>query len=411
MANIQSFMNSPQTIILIIPNLGRGGAQKVFRDQIAFFSSKFRVIPCVFNWEGAFESDKTSGIHSLDVKAGKGLLGKAFRFFQRLRRLRRLKKKYQAAVCISHLEGADYVNVLSSCKEKIVCWIHGTKKFDENIEGGIGWLRKTLLIPFLYKKSDLLVTVSNGIRTELVEFFHLPASKIRFIPNGFSINEIKQKASERHYDLFSKFNGDILITHCRLSRQKNLHALIEIYRLVKMQNESAKLIILGDGELRQQLMDQCGSLGLRTYSVWEGEAVTGTYDVYFLGYKNNPFQYLTKATLYLLTSAWEGFPLSLCEAMACTIPVLAADCFTGPREILAPSVTSKAPIEKPIIGEYGILMPLADSTENLELWATTINQVLRDRITKEKLSFSGVERVKDFDYERINREWFKIVTE
>ena len=404
-------MNSPQTIILIIPNLGRGGAQKVFRDQIAFFSSAFRVIPCVFNWEGAFESDKTSGIHSLDVKAGKGLLGKGFRFFQRVRKLNRLKKKYQASVCISHLEGADYVNVLSSRKEKIVCWIHGTKKFDENIEGGIGWLRKTLLIPFLYRKSDLLVTVSNGIRTELVESFHLPASKIRFIPNGFSIAEIHQKASDRDYALFSELGGDILITHCRLSRQKNLPALINIYHLVKMQNESAKLVILGDGELRQQLMDQCKSLGLRTYSVWEGNAITGTYDVYFLGYQNNPFQYLTKATLYLLTSAWEGFPLSLCEAMACKIPVLAADCFTGPREILTPSVMTKAHIEKPIIGEYGILMPLADSTEKFELWATTINQVLRDSITKEKLSFSGVERVKDYDNEKINQEWFKIVTE
>jgi glycosyltransferase involved in cell wall biosynthesis len=404
-------MNSPQTIILIIPNLGRGGAQKVFRDQIAFFSSEFRVIPCVFNWDGAFESDKTSGIHSLDVEAGKGVLGKVFRFLERVRKVSSLKKKYQASVCISHLEGADYVNLLSSRKEKIVCWIHGTKKFDENIEGGIGWIRKTLLIPFLYKRSDLIVTVSNGIRSELVANFRLPSSKIRFIPNGFSIEEIQRKASERDYDLTSEFSGDVLITHCRLSRQKNLPAMIEIYQLVRMKNESAKLVILGDGELRQQLIDHCKSFGLRPYSVWEGNAINGTYDVYFLGYQNNPFQFLTKATLYLLTSAWEGFPLSLCEAMACKIPVLAADCFTGPREIIAPSVTSKGHIEKPLIGEYGILMPLADSTESIELWATTVNQVLQDRITKEKLSSSGVERVKDFDNVKINRQWLRVVTE
>lgn len=401
--------NPPKTIILLIPNLGRGGAQKVFRDQLKFYSLIFRVIPCVFNWDGSFESDRLPGMISLDVRAGRNKIDKVIRFFQRVIRLRRLKKQFAADVCISHLEGADYVNILSRQKEKVICWIHGTKRFDENIEGSVGTLRKTILIPFLYKKSDLIVTVSKGIRDELLTYFSLPPSKIKNIPNGFFVTEMEKKGRESDSNLISVLEGDILITHCRLERQKNLSAMIDIYSLVKSKKPSVKLVILGDGELRNALIRQCESLGLDWYGTWTSKNIMDRFDVYFMGYQMNPFQFLTRATLYLLTSGWEGFPLSLCEAMACRLPVLATDCYTGPREILAQAFEGEQPLEAPLKTQVGFLMPLADSEKNLVLWAETIEYLLSNGALRKEMSISGNERVKDFDYSNITDAWLKII--
>src|SRR5688572_15352067 len=147
-------------ILIIIPNLGRGGAQQVFRDQLQFYSEKHDTLGCVFNWDDTFTDDRHSNIVSLDIPGGKNWPAKIFQFFKRVLALRKIKKQYNIEFSISHLEGADHVNLLSKKKEKVICWIHGTKAFDENIEGILGIIRKKILIPLTYRLSDKIITVS-----------------------------------------------------------------------------------------------------------------------------------------------------------------------------------------------------------------------------------------------------------
>src|SRR5688572_17901207 len=321
-------MNYKQTILLIIPNLGKGGAQQVFRDQFHFFSAHYNVVGCVFNWDDTFEDDRIPNLVSLDVPAGRGALGKIHSFVKRILRLRSVKKKYHVDFSISHLEGADYVNILSKRQEKIICWIHGTKAFDENIQGTMGMIRKNFLIPLTYRLSDKIITVSEGIRTELINVFKIPGVKINTIYNNFVLEDIfakaRQELSPQVDQLFAK--RPVIITHCRLSKQKNLFALLDIFVSLKTQ-EKVSLVILGDGELRDKLLSHCSFNKLKTYSVWSAEQqFNSDYDVYFLGYERNPYPFLHRATLYLMTSSWEGFPLALCEAMACEVPVISTDC-------------------------------------------------------------------------------------
>jgi Glycosyltransferase Family 4 len=158
-------------VLLLIPNLTFGGAQRVFHDHSLLLSQHYEVIECVFNLETSHAFPSGNRLLSLDVKAGTNLFDKFFRFLQRVSRLRRIKEQYDIDICISHLEGADLVNILSRRREKIVVWIHGSKLFDQNISGILGFIRQRLLIPFAYSSADKVVCVSDAIQQELVNSF------------------------------------------------------------------------------------------------------------------------------------------------------------------------------------------------------------------------------------------------
>jgi glycosyltransferase involved in cell wall biosynthesis len=397
-------------ILLLIPNLGRGGAQQVFRDQLQFYSQHYTTIGCVFNWDEAFADDHQSHIHSLDIPAGTTWVTKFISFWRRVAALRKIKKKNHIDICISHLEGADYVNVLSKGREKTICWIHGSKSFDENISGVIGAFRKKIFIPFGYRLADQIVTVSEGIRQELISNFSLPSSKTRTLYNGFDLDEIDAKSAQPLSPPYQRLfdTKTILITHCRLSTQKNVNALIDIYKHLKDELD-VKLVILGDGELREELIHHSRKGKLQVYARWESETPFHTnYNIYFLGYERNPYPFLQRSKLYLMTSSWEGFPLSLCEAMACNLPVLSSDCFTGPREIISPALEKEQPIEQSIICPYGILMPLA-TPSHLSAWLETIQSVLGNEGLQHQLKQAGRERVSTFDKRKISLQWLSLV--
>lgn len=403
-------MNHKKRLLILIPNLGRGGAQQVFRDQLQFYSDHYTTLGCVFNWDDSFADDRSLNIISLNIPAGNNFLSKIFFFTKRVVAVRKIKKHYKIDVCISHLEGADYVNLLSKRNEKTICWIHGSKSSDENIAGIIGAIRKRAFIPLAYKSSDVIATVSDGIKTELINKFGMPSRNVKTIYNSFNIDEIADKAVQ---PLASSLAGlfestTAIITHCRLSRQKNLFTLIDIYRVLKDRLQ-VKLVVLGDGELRQDLLNHCTQQSLSYYSIWDQQLQFNlNYDVYFLGYERNPYPYLNKAALYIMTSSWEGFPLSLCEAMACGLPVVSSDCYTGPREIIAPDILEKQPVGEPVTAEYGVLMPLA-SKATVKTWATTIQTVLQNAMLRKRLIENGKKRILAFDRKTISSQWLSLL--
>jgi glycosyltransferase involved in cell wall biosynthesis len=404
--------NARKKLLLLIPNLGRGGAQQVFRQQYAYLSKDFEVTGCVFNWDGAFPEDRHHKMVSLNVPGGKTLLAKAWYFILRIVRLRKLKQAKLFQVSISHLEGADYVNLLSSNTDKTICWIHGTKRHDANIEGWLGSIRMNWLMPLLYNRADQLITVSQGIADELSGVIPGLKPKLKVIYNGFDVEQISSLSMQPlDGDLINLFNtSKVLITHCRLSRQKNLEGLLTIYS--KIDHRNTRLVIIGDGELRVKLIQECLQLGLSVWSAWDNTPVDANSNVYFMGQQANPFKYLRNAFIYLMTSGWEGFPLALCEAMACGLPVITSDCFTGPREIIAPEINSTQPLQEPYFSKYGVLMPLASLNDSfaLDIWVNAIKYMLRQenlRLYQE----AGVVRIKKFELSKSMNQTINLIQE
>ncbi|PZR40631.1 MAG: hypothetical protein DI538_03605 [Azospira oryzae] len=390
-------------VLLLMPDYGVGGAQRVFSDQSKFLSAHFEVTLCTFNNDSVDTYHSAGRKIALNVKAGTSVPDKIRLFYQRVKRLREIKKDFD--LCISHLEGADYVNLLAGGKAKTICCIHGTKFHDGEIKGAIGWIRKKILMPVLYQRADLIVSVSSAIRDELISLLKIAEHKIKVINNGFDVKQIERKSQEPvPAEVKALFDHHLTVCLCsRLAPQKNQLAYIPVFAEV-IPSVGSKLVFLGDGELRDDLIALAHSLGLRVYSRWGAAPFSDQFDVYFLGSQLNPFSYLSHASVFVLPSAWEGFPLALCEAMACGVPVISSDCPTGPREILDVASGEQK-------SEYGILLPIPSGQkgEVHHQWKEATARLLKDRKQAHTYAQKAKLRVTEFSMEKMENEWMAAI--
>ncbi len=391
---------------MIIPNLGFGGAQRVFHDLVLCLNQNYDVFECVFNFDGATSYAHSRQIFSLDVPGGTNIFEKVWYFLQRIHRLRRLKHQLNVDFTISHLEGADYVNVLSFTKEKTILCVHGSKIHDIAISGALGWVRKKILLPLLYKRASMIVAVAQGIKNELTTVFGIPGEKIQVINNGFDIKGIRDQSKDLIGDEFhSLYQRPVLITHGRLAKEKDHQFLIKLLSHKTIKGR-LNLVVLGDGPLLKNLIDFSNLLGHRTYhsTGLDGEG----YDVFFLGYQSNPFKFLRKGSIFVFPSLFEGFPMALVEAMACGLPIVARNCPYGPSEILDIKQDSW---DSSIFSEYGILISNnLSENERLDVWAETINTLLRDSKLKSNYEAKSVVRSNAFEMRYFCRSWESIFT-
>ena len=400
-------MSLPTKILLIIPNLGLGGAQRVFHDHSVELAKHYAITEAVFNLEGGDLYPSGNPVVSLDVSGGGGALAKLQNFRRRISGLRQLRERLQPAVVISHLEGADYVNLLSGGPGKTILCVHGSKLHDANIRGPVGWLRKNVLIPLLYNRADRIVTVSRDIIPELAEGFGVKPDKLLTINNFFDVAQIEAKSQEPLTAAERAVYGTapVLVTSGRLTLQKNQSPLLNCFAAL-LRRRPAKLVFVGDGELREALTDQARALGLRVYAAWNQDALTPDHDVYFLGLQQNPFKYIRPAALFVFPSAWEGFPMALGEAMICGVPAVTTDCPTGPREMLAPNAAIPlVPIRTAENADFGVLMPMlnqpATLAADLRVWTDTLAALLDNPAVRERLGRLASQRMQDFTREKI----------
>ncbi|NVO85930.1 glycosyltransferase [Hymenobacter terrestris] len=404
-----------RNLLLLISNLGLGGAQRVFHDHSVELAKHYTVTEAVFNLDGGDMYPSGNEVRSLEVAGGGSPVEKIRNFGRRIGRLRALKRRLSTDVCVSHLEGADYVNLLSKGSEKVVLCIHGSKLHDGNITGLVGWLRKKVLMPGLYNRADKIVTVSRDINPELIEGFGVKPEKLVTINNFFEVAQIEEKSREpltpQEQALYD--SAPVLVTSGRLTIQKNQAPLLDSFAAL-INRRLAKLVFVGDGELRDDLTRYARRLGLRVYEAWNGEALTTEFDVYFLGLQQNPFKYIRPASLFVFPSAWEGFPMALGEAMICGVPAVTTDCPTGPREILAPSTaTPGTAIRMAERAEFGMLMPMLNQPASLaadqQVWTETLDQLLGDTAERERLGQLASQRMQDFTREKIFRQWVAVL--
>lgn len=399
-------------ILLFITNLGPGGAERVFFDHAIAFKDKYLVEEAVFErMRDPRIYNSGLPLHDLHRNGFVSKFGSIGRLLSRALTIRELVRHRDIDVVISHMSGANWVNVLSFSQARKVLVVHGTVLHD-GAHGGINkWLRTKFMTTLLYRFADRVVAVSAGIGRELQVNFGL--NNVEVIRNFFDLKTIEKKANdpidESHLCIFDHPN--ILITAGRLSKQKRQAYLIDMLVDLLRKGINVKLVLLGDGELREHLLRKCLELKLRTFSIWQDGAVCHeNYDIYFLGHVSNPYQYLARSTLFLFPSGWEGFPLALCEAMACGIPVISADCPTGPREILAPETALGVyDLREREIAKNGVLMPVIEDLPDLVTWTQTIQELLQEKALLHGLAARGYQVIKGLDREDGVRHWFELL--
>lgn len=226
------------------------------------------------------------------------------------------------------------------------------------------WL-KIYLTRKAYCDSEAVTVVSRGEREDLIRNFMIPAEKIRVIYNPLNRKMISDMASE---DTELKISGPLVVSAGRLVYQKGFDILLKAFKPVR-DKIGAKLLILGDGGKKEELISLAESLELSN-------------DVTFLGFQKNPFKFMKEATVFCLATRYEGFPNVILEAMTLGIPVIVTDCYSGASEILDN-------------GKYGILVP----PENPDAFANALMKVLTDWQLRTELSALSFRRSREFSFE------------
>ena len=394
-------------ILLIIPELTTGGAQRSLAKLSLMLALQHEVGIVIFNNKSGIAYQHGGTLLHLDVDAGSGVIGKTRALLKRIRRLREIKRRFRADVAISFLEGADYINILSRGKEKIVLSVRGSKHHDETIAGSFPWIRNKVLIPLLYRRADAIVTVNQGIARELLDYGLEKVPRIT-ISNFYDSIEILSQALERRDDaLDALYQDQVLITTGRLAPEKGLAPLIRMFAALKKKYPRLRMVLVGDGPLRRDLVRLSANLGLITH---EGHGWTITPDVVFAGNQSNVYQYLRGAKLYLMNSSSEGFPNGLAEAMICGVPVVAADCPYGPREILAPEIPFQSSFTRPYLSQNGILMPMIRTAADEAVWVEILDDVLVKEELLSQLAEKARARIGLFDRDNILAQWHHIIT-
>jgi len=219
------------------------------------------------------------------------------------------------------------------------------------------------VIRCVYPWADAIVAVSNGVADDLSLTAGIPRERITTIYNPVVMPELHEKArAALNHPWFAPGTPPVLLGAGRLVAQKDFTTLIKAFARVRAVRP-ARLMILGEGEQRGSLEGLARELGVSA-------------DVTLPGFVLNPFPYMARASVFVLSSAWEGLPGVLIQALACGCPVVSTDCPSGPVEILEN-------------GKYGPLVPVGDD----EVLAQAILSVLntlpdRDRLRAQAAMFS-----------------------
>lgn len=174
---------------------------------------------------------------------------------------------------------------------------------------------------WLYPQVDRIVAVSQGVAEDAVKLTGLPEQRVSVVRNPVITPRMLALAQEPVFHPWFNDNGPpIILGVGRLTRQKDFPTLLRAFAIV-LKQQPARLVILGEGRQRHSLQAQAAHLGI-------------TDVVEFPGFVSNPYAYMAKAAVFVLSSLWEGSPNVLTEALALGTPVVATDCPSGPREIL-----------------------------------------------------------------------------
>ncbi len=199
-----------------------------------------------------------------------------------------------------------------------------------------GWYSRLMLrlVKRFYPWADGIVAVSQGVAEDLAQTTGIPRDRIQVIYNPVVTPELRKKAGgPLEHPWFGNGQPPVLLGVGRLALAKDFSTLIRAFAQVR-KICPARLLILGEGEERPRLEALVNRLNV-------------DQDVRMPGFVSNPYPYMAQASLFVLSSRWEGLPTALVEALYCGVRIIATDCPSGPREILRG-------------GQYGQLVPVGD---------------------------------------------------
>ena len=321
-------------------------------------------------------------------------------------RLYRAIKKEKIDILISFMERANIFSVILKGKFRRIPTIHDF--LSRSLKERPSLFHK--LAPHVFyrlfkKRPDLWVCVSKAASTDFAKTFNIDPDRVKTMYNPLDLDRATSLAREPLEDKYRDLlKGNSILHVGRIDKQKGHWYLLRAFSRVLETLPDAKLILLGDGELRDYAESLANDLGIKE-------------KVHFLGIHDNPFKFMLRASVFVLNSLWEGLPTVLVEALSCKAAIVAADCKSGPRELLAPDTDFSRTAQRVEQSEYGILIPPFDGefkdadaplTKEESMLAEALLLLLQDNSLRERYKQVSCQRIDAFRTERIIEEWMDV---
>jgi glycosyltransferase involved in cell wall biosynthesis len=324
-------MSTLAPIAFFLPGLHGGGAERIVLNLTEGIAERSIPVDLVLaSATGPLLGQVAPGVRLVDLASP--------RVLRSVVPLARYLRRERPRALVSSMSHANLVALwaarLSRVGTPVTVTEHNTMS-QSALEQGL--LERTLwpvALRSFYPWASHVVAVSRGMADDFARTAGMPRERIEVIYNPVIMPDTRARARQRpDHPWLAPGQPPVVLGIGRLTRQKDFPTLLRAFAALRRQR-SARLIILGEGEDRPALEALVAELGVGK-------------DVALPGFRDNPLGYLAASALFVLSSAWEGLPTVLIEALAAGTRVVSTDCPSGPREILQE-------------GRWGALVPVGD---------------------------------------------------
>ena len=376
---------------ILVNSVGFGGNERSAVNIANSLRKKYKVA-IITQEDCGNHYEFTGRVINLNTPCAKTRVGKAVNSLKRILRLRTVLRKTGIDTLFIILPITNPINYLKwGCRKVVSCRDAGDliKNIDRYIK--------------MTETSDLIVCNSEYQKDYLVSKAPHLKDKAAVVYNIIDVRRIQHLREEVMDASIAQFvsGHKFIVSTGRFADAKGLNNLIKAFSVLAKRDEDVRLVMIGDGELREKIENLIDAYGLKDR-------------ILLPGFDANPFKYIARANVFVLPSFYEGFPNTLVEAMSCGTPVISTDCPSGPAEILCGKAA-----DGNIITETGILLkPFSEEETTWDagdirkehvLFADEMERLLTDRELSEKLAKNALERVKDFTADKIANDWNEIL--
>lgn len=362
------------SVVLFLPSLGGGGAEHfMVRLANGLAERGVKVNLLVANAVGPNLTRVSSAVNIVDFKCQ--------RIYKVLPKLINFLRKNEYKVFLSTLDHANIIAIIAHIflNKKIKLFIRQATvlKLGKQHRNSFKSRIVIWLLTRLSRRTNSVIVTSKVMKIEFLHESKISHDKVIIIPNPVELKEVKLLSKEPIiHPWFLKNQLPIVIAVGRLESVKGFDKLILAFSKL-LKKTPARLVILGEGSLREQLEKKISDLGIDDH-------------VWMPGFVDNIYPYLSSSKIFALTSQYEGFPNGMLEAMACGANIVAFNCPGGVSEILEN-------------GRWGCLVPQGDVIGLSQFMFST----LRDLSENKELP-DVILRAHDFSIDIIIDKYMKI---
>jgi glycosyltransferase involved in cell wall biosynthesis len=354
-------------VAIYMPSLGGGGAERVMVTLANGFAERGLAVGLVLaKAEGPYLGEISKNVEVTDLGASRVLFS--------LPALVRYLRTARPRAMLSAGSHANVIAVMARHLAKVPTRVVVSERanFSASRQNATSWRSRGLapMMRWAYRRADRVTAVSAGVADDLSDVIGLPRDRIKVIYNPVVSDTLFNRAEVAiAHPWFGDGTPPVILGVGRLVAQKGFCVLLRAFAKVRA-STACRLIILGEGGLRRELESLVQELNLSA-------------DVALPGFVDNPFPWMKRASLFVLSSEFEGLPNALIQAMACGTPVVSTNCPSGPSEILEG-------------GRFGRLVPVGDEAALAGAMLAALRETSHPAVAARARSFSAERAVSSY---------------